>query len=44
VGLPLLGATSLPLGEESVKRCTLYSPNNVADLSIFRRKKAGALS
>jgi len=44
VGLLLLGATSLLLGEESVKRYTLYSPNNIADLSVFRRKKVGALS
>jgi len=44
VGLLLPGATSLLLGEESVKQCTLYSLNNIANLSIFYRKKAGALS
>jgi len=44
VGLLLLGATSLLSGEESIKWCTFYLPNNVADLSVFRRKKVGALS
>ena len=44
IELPLLGAISLPLGEESIKRCTLYSPDNIANLSIFCRKKVGALS
>jgi len=43
VGLLLLGAIGLLLGEESVKWGTLYTPNNVTNLGILPRKKAGAL-
>ena len=44
VGLPPPGAINLPSGEESVEWCTLRSPDDIANLSVFRRKKAGALS
>ena len=44
MGLPLLGTTSLLLSEEPIKQDTLYSPNNIANLSIFYREKAGALN
>ena len=44
MGLPLLRAISLLLGEESIKQYTLYSPNNIANFSVFYRKKVGALS
>ena len=44
MGLLFLGAISLLLGEESVKQCTLYLPNDVANFSIFYRKKADTLS
>ena len=43
MGLLFLRAISLLLGEESVKQCTLCLPNNVANFSIFYRKKAGTL-
>jgi len=43
VGLPLSGAIGLLLGEESIKWGTLYTPNNITNLSIFPRKKVGAL-
>ena len=43
VGLPPLGATSLLLSKESIKQDALYLSNNVANLSIFYRKKVGAL-
>jgi len=43
VGLPLLGAASLLLSKESIKRDTLYLSNNIANLSIFYREKVGAL-
>ena len=43
MGLPLLGAISLLLGKKSVEWGTLYVPNNITNLSIFIRKKAGAL-
>ena len=43
VGLLFLGAISLLLGKESVKQYTLYSPNDVVNLSIFYRKKVGVL-
>jgi len=43
VGLPLLGTTSLLLSEEPIKQDALRSPNDVANLSIFCREKAGAL-
>ena len=43
VGLLFLRTISLLLGEESIKQYTLYSPNDVANLNIFYRKKVGAL-
>jgi len=43
VGLPLLGTTSLLLSEGPIKRDALCLPNNIANLSIFYREKAGAL-
>jgi len=43
VGLPLLGTASLLLSEKPIKRDALCSSNNVANLSIFYREKAGAL-
>ncbi len=44
MGLLLLGAIGLLLGEESVKWGTLYTPNNIINLGILYIKKAGALS
>ena len=41
--LLLLGAISLLLSEESVKWGTLCTPNNITNLGILPRKKAGAL-
>jgi len=38
-----LGTTSLLLSEESIKWDALYLSNNIANLSIFYREKAGAL-
>jgi len=43
VGLLLLGTASLLLSEKPIKRDALYLSNNVANLSIFYREKAGAL-
>jgi len=43
VGLPLLGTASLLLSEKPIKRDALYLSNNIANLSIFYREKAGAL-
>jgi len=43
VGLPLLGTASLLLSEKPIKWDALYSSNNVANLGIFCREKAGAL-
>ena len=43
VGLLLLGTAGLLLSEEPIKRDALYSPNNIANLSIFCREKVGAL-
>ena len=43
MGLLFLGATSFLLGKESVEWYTLYLPNNIANLSIFYKKKAGTL-
>jgi len=43
VGLLLLGTASLPSSKEPIKRDALYSPNNIANLSIFCGEKAGAL-
>ena len=43
MGLLLLRAISFLLSKKSIKQCTLYLPNNIANLSIFYRKKAGAL-
>ena len=44
MGLLLLGAIGLLLGEESVKWGTLYAPDDITNLGILYRKKAGALS
>jgi len=43
VGLLLLGITSLLLSEKPIKRDALYLSDNIANLSIFYREKAGAL-
>jgi len=43
VGLPLLKTASLLLSEKPIKRDTLCLFNNVANLNIFYREKAGAL-
>jgi len=43
VGLPLLGTASLLLSEKPIKQNALRSSNNVANLGIFYREKAGAL-
>jgi len=43
VGLLLPGTTSLLLSEEPIKQDALYSPDNIANLSIFYREKAGTL-
>ena len=43
VGLPLLGTASLPLSKKPIKRDAFYSSNNIANLNIFYREKAGAL-
>ena len=43
MGLLLLGAISLLLGEKSIKWGTLYMLNNITNLGIFTRKKAGTL-
>ena len=41
--LPLLGTASLLLSEKSIKQDALYLSNNIANLSIFYKEKAGAL-
>jgi len=43
IGLLLLKTVSLLLSEKPIKRDTLRLSNNIANLSIFYRKKAGAL-
>ena len=43
MGLSLLGTASLLLSKEPIKQDALCSPNNIANLSIFYREKAGAL-
>ena len=44
VGLLLLGAISFLLNKKSIKSYTLYLPNNIANFSIFYRKKLDALN
>jgi len=44
VGLLLPRTASLLLSEKPIKRDALYLSNNIANLSIFYREKAGALS
>ena len=43
MGLPLLGTASLPSSKKPIKRDALRLSDNVANLSIFYREKAGAL-
>jgi len=43
VGLLLLGTASLLLSKKPIKRDTFRSSDNIANLGIFYREKAGAL-